>query len=99
MSIIEDLIKPKQYLPYDKKIELATTTIAQSRSFKPLIPNRSRLFIINLMNVYTDLEVSVNDFDVLSQNCLLEPILSSFEKEYNICSSILQMCLQEEGGS
>lgn len=97
MDIIVDLIKPKQYLSYDKKIDLALTTIEQSKEFKPVIPNRSRLFVVNLINVYTDLELTIEDFDVLSQNFLLEPILSSFEKEYNICSSILQMCLQEEG--
>lgn len=99
MGIINDLIKPKQYLSYDRKIELAMTTIEQTKDMKPIIPNRSRLFVVNLINIYTNIEMTVSDFDVLSQNLLLEPILSSFQREYEICSSILQMCLQEEGDS
>ena len=95
MAIIIDLIKPKQYLAYDKKIEIVMATIKQAKDMKPLLPLRSRLFIVNLISVYTNLEMTIDDFDVLSQNLLLEPILASFQREYEICSSIMQMCLEE----
>ena len=98
IDVIVELIKPKSYLPYDKKIQLAVDTINDSEVNKPSAPYRNRLFIINLIRTYTDLEVTVQDFDVLSQNMLIVPILSTFENEYKICSSIMNMCLDEIGG-
>ena len=98
ISIIIDLIKPKSYLPYDDKIRLAMSTIEETKDCVPCLPNRNRLFIINLIRTYTNLEATVQDFDILSQNMFIEPILSTFEKEYKICSSIMNMCLAETGG-
>ena len=99
IDIIVELIKPKSYLPYDEKIQLVVDTINDSEVNKPSAPYRNRLFIVNLIRVYTDLEVTVQDFDVLSQNMLIVPILSTFENEYKICSSIMNMCLEEIGGA
>lgn len=93
-NMIVDIIKPQSYLPYDQKIELAMNTIKETSGMLPVIPYRNRAFIINLINVYTVLEAKESDFDLLSQNMLLELILSTFEKEYKICSSIMAMCLE-----
>lgn len=98
IDVIVELIKPKSYLSYDRKIQLVVDTINDSEVNKPSAPYRNRLFIINLIRTYTDLEVTVQDFDVLSQNMLIVPILSTFENEYKICSSIMNMCLDEIGG-
>lgn len=98
LSILTDLIKPKSYLPYDDKIALVMSTIDATKDAVPCLPNRNRLFIVNLIKTYTELDVSVSDFDTLSQNMFIEPILSTFENEYKICSSIMNMCLAEIGG-
>lgn len=98
IGIIIDLIQPKSYLPYDDKITLVVDTINDSKKYSPIMPNRNRLFIVNLINAYTILDMSVADFDVLSENMLIVPILSTFENEYKICSSIMNMCLDEIGG-
>lgn len=74
------------------------STIEETKDCVPCLPNRNRLFIINLIKTYTNLEVTIQDFDTLSQNMFIEPILSTFEKEYKICSSIMNMCLAEIGG-
>ncbi len=96
LNIVVDLIKPVSYLSYEEKIKLAMETIQKTSSMSPVIPYRNRLFIINLINAYTNLEAKETDFDLLSQNMLLEIVLSTFEKEYKICSSIMSMCLDSE---
>lgn len=98
INIIVELIKPKSYLPYDDKIKLVMDTIESTKNCYPCLPNRNRMFIINLIGAYTNLEVNKVGFDVLSQNLFIEPILLSFENEYKICSSIMNMCLAEIGG-
>lgn len=92
---IIDLVKPKSYLPYDDKIKLVLNTIEETKGMKPCWPYRNRLFIINLINAYTKLEATVDDFDILSENLFIEPLLSTFEREYKICSSIMNNCLAE----
>lgn len=98
MAIINELIQPKNYLPYDDKIAIAVSTIKDSIGKTPCAANRKRLFLINLINAYTNLEVDIKGFDLLSQNMFLEPIISTFEYEYKICYDILQMCLEEGDG-
>lgn len=98
IKIIIDLVQPKSYLSYDDKINLVVNTINDSKNSFPISPNRNRLFIVNLIKTYTTLEITIADFDTLSQNMLIIPILSTFENEYKICSSIMNMCLDEIGG-
>ena len=98
MKCIVDLIKPKSYILYDDKIKIAMKTIEDTKNCVPCWPNRNRMFIINLINSYTSLEVGIPEFDILSQNMFIEAILSTFENEYKICSSIMNMCISEFGG-
>lgn len=95
---IIDLIKPKSYIPYEDKIKLVLDTIEDTKDMKPCWPYRNRLFIVNLIKAYTNLEMAVSDFDILEQNMFTEPILSTFEREYKICSSIMNNCLAEMEG-
>lgn len=92
---IIDLVKPKSYLPYEDKIKLVVETIEETKDLKPCWPYRNRLFIIKLLRAYTNLEVNISDYDLLSQNLFIEPLLSTFEREYKICSSIMNNCLAE----
>ena len=95
LQCIVDLIKPKSYLPYDEKIKLVLESIEETKDLKPCWPYRNRLFIIKLLKAYTNLEVSIPDYDTLSQNLFIEPLLSTFEREYKICSAIMNNCLAE----
>ena len=79
---IIDLIKPKSYLPYDEKVKIVMSTIEETQDMKPCWPYRNRLFIINLIKAYTNLEMTIPDFDILDQNMFIEPIMSTFENEY-----------------
>ena len=95
---IIDLVKPKSYIPYDDKIKLVLSTIEETKDMKPCWPYRNRLFIVNLIKAYTNLEMTIKDFDTLSENMFIEAILSTFEKEYKICISIMNNVLAEMEG-
>lgn len=99
IQTIAELIGTKQYLPYDDKIKLAIVTINESPKDFPQAPYRNRLFIVNLIKVYTNLEMNITDFDILAENMLVTPILMTFLQEYKICSSIMNMCIAEIGGN
>lgn len=95
MDTIIDLIKPINYIAYDKKIEIAKRVIEDNKNKEFPTPNMSRSFIIYLINAYTNIELDEDGFDVLSENKMLDLILSTFESEYKICSTILQMCIDD----
>ena len=92
-DIVAELIKPKGYIKYDDKISIALETIDESEKMTPVTPNRSRIFLMKLIGLYTNLEVDIEDYDILNQNLLITPILLSFEREYKECESVLKMCL------
>ena len=99
MEIIIELIKPIPYISYDKKLELVSKTIECSSNAKFQTAIRKRNFIVNLISAYTNLEMTTDDFDTLSQSKLLDAVLLTFESEYKICNSIMEMCLYDiEGG-
>ena len=64
-DIINDLVKPMGYMNYDDKINVAMETIKESQKTFPITPNRGRIFVVKLLNLYTNLEVTMQDFDVL----------------------------------
>ena len=92
---IIDLIKPKSYIPYDDKIKLVLSTIEDTKDKFPCWPHRNRLFIVNLIKTYTNLEATIQDFDVLDENRFIEPILSTFQNEYKKCIAIMDNCVVE----
>lgn len=92
-EVVKDLIKPKGYMNYDDKIAVAMESIKESENMNPITPNRSRIFLMKLIGLYTNLEVDIKDYDILNQNLLITPILLSFEREYHECESVLSMCL------
>lgn len=95
INIISDLIKPVSYISYDNKIALCKKTIEMSKSFEFPTPERKRLFIVNLISAYTNLEINIKDFDLLSETKLLEYVLMTFDSEYKICNSIMEMCIYD----
>ena len=98
-STVSELIKPKMYLSYDDKLDLIDRVISSSTGSKHLTADRYRYFIIELIKTYTILEMNEEQFDLLSENKLLDIILSTFDYEYKICTNLMQMCLKDlEGG-
>ncbi len=91
VAIVSDLIKPTDYIKYDDKIKIVYGTIQKTRDADYPTPARYRQLILDLINVYTKLEVTTEDFDVLSANKLLDPIMATFQSEYVICESLFKM--------
>ena len=96
IKIIEDLIHPKTYVSFDNKCKLVENTIESVKELKYKTAMRYRQFIINLIAIYTDLEIDEKGFDELSETKLLDIILSTFESEYKICTGIMTMYLDDE---
>ena len=98
IDTITDLIHPIVYIPYDKKLEIIDKTIEESNDAKHPTPERYRSLIINLILAYTNIEMDNSAFDILSENKMLDIILSTFQSEYKICENLMQMCLMDKGG-
>ena len=95
MKTITDLVKPISYIPYDQKIEIAHQTIKDNLGKEYPTANTYRSFIIYLIKAYTNIELDEKGFDILMENRMIDLILSTFEPEYKMCSTILQMCLDD----
>ena len=95
MEIIIDLIKPISYLPFDDKLKIIDYVIEETKKEKYHTAYMYRLFVINLISAYTNLDCNINDFDILSSSKLIDLILHLFENEYVVCNHLLQMCLAD----
>ena len=95
MDIVNDIVKPVAYIPYEKKIELVDSVIQSAKGQKYETPFRYRQLIIALINAYTNLEMAIDDFDTLSMNGLLNPIMMTFKSEYIICESLMKMMVDD----
>ena len=95
MEIIVDLIKPISYLPYDDKLKIVDYVIENTKNEKYPTAYRYRLFVVNLISAYTNLDCNIDDFDNLSSSKLIDIILHTFEQEYIICNHLLQMCIAD----
>ena len=100
LQVIQDLLKPIDYLDYDSKLKLIDTTLAQIKDAKHPTAERYRCFVCNVISAYTSLEMDNKAFDLLSQNGMIDAVLSSFENEYEFCTTLLNMCVRDkmEGG-
>lgn len=78
ISTIKDLIKPKDYVLYDKKIELVENSIIKVMNEKYPTPMLYRQLIIDMINYYTELKIDKGSFDDLSSNHLIDFIISTF---------------------
>lgn len=100
-NIIKDLIKPVSYISYDQKLQLVECVIKDNVGATFPTAEIYRSFIIYLVNAYTILELDKKGFDIIMENKMLDIILSTFQAEYELCNTLLQMCLDdsyERGG-
>ena len=97
VDTVRDLIKPKAYLSFDDKLKLVDRTFDMTHRSSHPAADRYRYFVILLIDAYTLLEVNdvIKSFDILSENHLLDIILSTFEYEYKVCANLMSMCLDD----
>ena len=107
---VEDFIREqlniKTYVPFAEKRELCKTVLDASCTRNGGIVevdsvSRYILFTIAIISKYTNLEFSsgendsINEYDILCQNDLLNPILGVIGNEYAVCNNILNMMMAD----
>ena len=98
ISTITDLVKPISYIPFDSKLKLCHKAITDAEKTEYPTAERYRNLIINMIAAYTNIEMDKNGFDILSENKMLDVILSTFESEYKMCATLLKMCCDDIEG-
>lgn len=111
IEILREALEVKNYLPFAEKYELCASVLdacndIDGRTGMVTIDsiNRQVTFIITVLTAYTNLEFSVNEdaevssideYDMLCENNLLNPIVELFADEYSKCEEML-MTMQND---
>lgn len=98
LNVITDLIKPVKYVPFEQKLKMIDKTIEDSRAHKYPTAKRYMDLIMNMIALYTNLEIKSGDFDLLSESGLLDFVLETFQSEYQMCSNLMNLCLHDLKG-
>ena len=98
----------KKYVPYAEKIitcdkiikHTCYESISDKQVFKINTPLRQCLFLLSIIDIYTDIDIDwddpLKDFDLLSEDGILGLIIKSIpESEFTLFSSILDMCIDD----
>lgn len=108
-DFIREQLKIKAYVPFAEKRELCKTVLDASCARNGSIVevdsvSRYILFTIAVISKYTELEFSsgkdeefdsIDEYDMLCQNDLLNPILDVIGEEYTTCNNILNMMMAD----
>lgn len=106
---IKKILEVKDYISFAEKRELcaqvlnACNTKADSGLVKIDSVSRYIIFTISIISKYTNIEFSsgedgvdsLDEYDMLCQNGLLNPILDVIGEEYSACNNILNMMMED----
>lgn len=95
LQTIRDLIHPVEYISFDSKLKMIKQIISDTKDLEFPTAERHRMFLVEFISLYTNLEPTIEDFDVLSQTKMFDVILPLFENEYKVCNNLLLMCLDD----
>lgn len=97
-------LEVKKYIPLKSKQEIAKTIINKvvrvENGYKVVSSVEQFLdFVMSMLVVHTNLEISddpYDDYDMLCENELLQPIIDTFRNSYSDAETILKMELSDE---
>lgn len=107
---IRETLEVKDYVPFAEKRELcanvlnACSTQDESELVKVDSVSRYIIFTLSIISKYTNIEFSsgedeefdsLDEYDMLCQNGLLNPILEAIGVEYATCNNMLNMMLDD----
>ena len=105
---IKKTLEVKDYVPFAEKRELcaqvlnACNTKDDSGLIKVDSVSRYIIFTLSIISKYTNLEFSsgeefdsLDEYDMLCKNNLLNPILDVFGAEYTTCNNMLNMMMED----
>ena len=107
VDFICEKIEIKKYLPFEKKRELCYEVLEASCTQNGAIievdsVSRYIIFTIKILTEYTNLEFEntdgedpIDQYDMLCENGLLNPILGVIAVEYEKCNDILNMMMAD----
>lgn len=109
IAYLKKELEIKEYLPFAEKRELCKTVIDACNTrdgglIKVDSVSRYIIFTITVISKYTNLEFSsgedeeydsLDEYDMLCQNRLLNPILSVIGEEYETCNHLLNMMMDD----
>lgn len=100
ISIVSNIIHPKKYIKIRDKQKIVEDiilkTVSQGEHLELYYNSFDKylLTMITLINTYTDLNIDENGYDVLCGNGVLEYVLSSFSKEYEVFMGIMNLYME-----
>lgn len=110
VTYLKKELEVKEYLPFADKRELCEKVLdtCNTRGNDGLIKidsvSRYIIFTVAIISKYTNLEFSsgedeeydsLDEYDMLCQNHLLNPILGVIGEEYDVCNNLLNMMMED----
>lgn len=106
---LKETLDVKEYLPFAEKRELcakvlnACNKIDSNGLVKVDSVSRYIIFTVSILSAYTNLEFSsgedeidsIDEYDMLCQSGLFDPILEVIGNEYAVCNNILNMMMDD----
>ena len=103
-NFIKDRLDIVEYIPFKEKRDIVEMVVAQNIKEDNGIKRYDSIgsymsFVVAMLVAHTALDMSTNpvdDYDELSRNGLLEPIVSTFKGDYDECDILLKMTIAEK---
>ena len=103
-NFIRDRLQINEYIPFNEKRKIVEMVVMQNLKEEDGVKHYDSIgsymsFIIAMLISHTTLEMSENpfdDYDELSKNGLLEPIMGTFKKDYDECETLLKATIVEK---
>ena len=103
-NYIKETLEVNEYVPFNEKHRIVDKVVKKNIEVIDGVKKSDPIgqyvsFIIAMLMSHTNLEISdnpVDDYDELSRNGLLMPIIETFKTDYTECDVLLKMCLASE---
>ena len=102
---IRKTLEIKEYIPFEDKKKIAEmiikTNMTEENGIKKInSAGQFVSFITAMLVIHTNLEIDaenpIEDYDLICEAGLLEPIVAEFQKDYSECEVILKMTAADE---
>lgn len=102
-SFIRKELEVREYVPFKEKRAIVELLVLKNIEIVDGVKKHDTIsgyisFIAAMLTAHTNLELSdpIADYDILSENKLLAPIIETFRESYDECDVLLKMALAQE---
>ena len=101
---IKETLEVREYVPFKEKRAIVELIVLNNTEVVDGVKKNDSIsqyisFVTAMLTAHTNLEFSedpVADYDILSENGLLAPIIETFKTDYSECDVLLKMALASE---